>query len=229
MNQVEMCKHYDPLHMYRCHQGLKGNLQCHSKRQDCQFYEPSTVEPKPMRVTDNTQCNKIASDFLSRHSAEPDEDKDWEEGSRETRESLVEGHGRTFPNAQEAVEWLKEPDRLLTLEEITDKTSHHDTSESLLIVRNLQDGKTAAIKNTEIEKYRDRIAVLVEQVVRVEAECQARVEKGLISWLYEHSDVDLAKVFDTSYGYQDVRLEVFMHESDSVWKALKRQERRNEN
>lgn len=47
LEEVEMCKHYDPQHTYRCHQGLRGGLKCHSKREDCDFYEPSLFKPKP--------------------------------------------------------------------------------------------------------------------------------------------------------------------------------------
>ena len=36
-DELETCRHLDPL----CYQGLRSNLKCHSKRIDCQFYEPS--------------------------------------------------------------------------------------------------------------------------------------------------------------------------------------------
>ena len=44
--RIEMCRHFDPLHAFRCHQGLRGNLKCHSRRADCQYYEPSEIEQK---------------------------------------------------------------------------------------------------------------------------------------------------------------------------------------
>lgn len=30
----------------------------------------------------------------------------WQVGEQESRRELAEGHGRTFPNAQEAIRWL---------------------------------------------------------------------------------------------------------------------------
>jgi len=47
LEQVEMCEHYDPLLIYHCHRGLEGSLRCHSRRQDCKFYEPSATGSKP--------------------------------------------------------------------------------------------------------------------------------------------------------------------------------------
>ena len=38
--------------------------------------------------------------------------KEWEKGSEETRKSLAEGNGITFPNAKEANKWLKQAIRL---------------------------------------------------------------------------------------------------------------------
>ncbi|KKL23469.1 hypothetical protein LCGC14_2425030, partial [marine sediment metagenome] len=32
--------------------------------------------------------------------------EEWDEGSEETRESLAKGHGITFPNAEETINWL---------------------------------------------------------------------------------------------------------------------------
>ena len=45
----------------------------------------------------------------------------WEREAEETRKSLDEGNGITFPNAQEAIHWLQTKD---TTETLTNKASH---------------------------------------------------------------------------------------------------------
>ncbi len=47
--------------------------------------------------------------------------EEWQKDAEETRKSLDEGNGITFPNAKEAVEWLK---RGGTIDEPFSRASH---------------------------------------------------------------------------------------------------------
>ena len=86
------------------------------------------------------------------------------------------------------------------------------------------------MRDTEIEQYRDRIADLVEQVVRGEYECQARVERifkeieELIKWTEKQYDPNLnVGTPESTGGIINLGKEYVLVDKDG-WQALKKQE-----
>ena len=84
--------------------------------------------------------------------------------------------------------------------------------------------KTASIKEVwylleDNKRVKTDRAALMDAIEGKDAECQKRMEEMLAQLHFEPKDVH---AFDTSYGYNQVRIDyVFINEDSELWEALK--------
>ncbi len=87
----------------------KGRLEAERQMEDDIQLTPRRCECWSCKA--NRGMNKANQEWRKPTDAEAD--AIWEAGSEETRRALANGQGITFPNAQEAIDWLTGEDKAM--------------------------------------------------------------------------------------------------------------------